>query len=201
MQGLDASPDLHTKGLARVQAATVRVRDAFVAEKFGPGARERYRHEASAELRELLVAPSVPRSGWVPFELFAESNELADRLFGKGDLALSWDVGRFAAAHESGVWRNLVMRHLRPAMLISVAAGLWSHHYDGGRMVTRASGRSSVFMSIVNFPQPHRAHCLSIGGWMQGSLELRPGRNVRVRELTCRAQGASTCSFRADWSE
>ena len=201
MQGLDTTLGEQTIGRARVQAATVRVRDAYVAERFGEDGRETYRREASSALRELLTAAAPPHGGWVPFDLFVECNELVDRIFGDGDLALSWEIGRFAAGHEAGVWRSLVMRHFRPAMLISVAAGLWSHHYDGGRMVTRAHGRSSVFMSIVNFPQPHRAHCLSIGGWLQGSLELNPQRASHVTELTCRAQGDDTCSFRVEWTD
>lgn len=197
---VDTLPESQTMVRARVQVATVRVRDAFVAQQYGEDGRALFRGEASNELRELLEA-APPRGGWVPFDLFVESNVLVDRLFGTGDLSISWEIGRFAAAHEAGVWRSLVMRHFRPAMLISVAAGLWSHHYDGGRMVTRAQGPSSIFMSIVSFPQPHRAHCLSIGGWMQGSLELNPRRSSKVTELTCRALGDDTCSFRTEWQE
>jgi len=201
MQSAEGSLGTQAAPQARVQAASVVVRDAFVAERFGADATATYRHEASPALRELISATSAGSGGWVPFDLFVESNELLDRLFGEGDLALSWEAGRFAATHEVGVWRNLVMRHLRPAMLISVAAGLWSHHYDGGRMVTRAQGRSSIHMSIVNFPQPHRAHCLSVGGWMQGSLELNPRRTSSVRELACRARGDDSCSFNVDWAD
>src|SRR5688572_1661729 len=89
---------------ARVQSATVRVRETFVEKRFGVPARQRFRQAASPGLRELLSAPQNPKSGWVPFELFIEANVLADKLFGKGDLELAWEIGRFAAGHNIGVW-------------------------------------------------------------------------------------------------
>lgn len=183
----------------RVQVGTVRARDAYVEARFGTAARQRYRAEASPGLRELLSTTSKPPGGWVDFDLFVEANVLADRLFAKGDLALAWDMGHFAASHNAGVWKSMFMRHLRPAMLLGITAGLWSSHYDGGRLATRSTGDNSLLVTLLDFPQPHRAHCLSIGGWMQGSLELGPRTNIRVQELSCRRQGGTSCDFRLTW--
>jgi hypothetical protein len=178
----------------------VRVREAYVEKTYGLAARQRYREEASPALRELLGATSKPPGGWVDFELFVEANVLADRLFGIGDLALAWEMGRFAASHNAGVWKSILMRHVRPAMLLGITAGLWSSHYDGGRLASRSTGDASMLVSILDFPVPHRAHCMSIGGWMQGSLELGPRKNIQVQELSCRTNSATSCDFRLSWS-
>src|SRR5829696_7672402 len=122
---------------ARVQAATVRLRDIFVEARFGLEARQRFRATASPQLRELLTSSDDPKRGWVDFELFIEATTLMDRMFGKGDLRLARDVGRFASGHAAGIWKRLLMRHVSPETVLGMAAGLWSHHYDGGRMVTR----------------------------------------------------------------
>lgn len=185
---------------ARVQIATVRARDAFVQTRLGTGAHQRYRDAASPALRDALGSTVKPPGGWVDFGLFVEANVLADRLFGRGDLALAWEIGRFAASHNAGVWKSMFMRHMRPAMLMGISAGLWSSHYDGGRLASRSTGDSSMMVSLLDFPMPHRAHCLSIGGWMQGSLELGPRKNIQVQELSCRAIGGTSCDFRLSWT-
>lgn len=183
---------------ARVQAATVRVRDQYVEKHFGVAGQQRLRQAASPALRDFL-ASAEPKAGWVPFELFVEATSLADRLFGRGDMAMAWDIGRFAASHNIGVWKSLFMRHAPPGVLLGITSGLWSHHYDGGRLASRATGPSSVIVGILDFPEPHRAHCLSIAGWIQGSLELGPRKNILVQETACRTQGGALCEFRLSW--
>ncbi len=168
--------------------------------RYGTGAKQRYRATATPALRDVLTATGKPPGGWVDFELFVEANVLADRLFGAGDLGLVWEMGRFAASHNAGVWKSIFMRHMRPAMLLGITAGLWSSHYDSGRLASRSTGESSLLVSILDFPSPHRAHCLSIGGWMHGSLELGPRKSIEVRELSCRTTGGTSCDFRLSWA-
>ncbi|MBK8994368.1 MAG: hypothetical protein IPM35_01255 [Myxococcales bacterium] len=185
---------------ARVQASTVRVRQAFAESRFGATAPERLRREASPELRALLASKDSPPGGWVPFALFVEVNQLVDRQFGSGDGSLIWESGRFAASHNAGVWKSLIMRHVTPGMLVGLASSLWSKHYEGGRLVSRSAGGNTLMVSIVDFPEPHPAHCKAIGGWMLGSIELGPRKDPAVQELACRANGAAICEFRLTWT-
>lgn len=185
---------------SRVQAATVRLRMAYVEQKHGVEARQRFMMQASPALREVLSA-APGKSAWVDFELFVEATVLVDRMFGRGDMALAWDIGRFAAGHEIGVWKSLIMRVVRPSMLLGVVSGVWSHHYDSGRLVSRVVGPTAMLVGIENFPTPHRAHCYSIAGWIHGSLEQGPRKNINVRELSCRAHGGRSCEFQLDWAE
>lgn len=186
---------------ARVQAKTVRVREHFVAERFGEDARQRYLTSVTPGLRALLGSKDEPPGGWVDFALFVEANEVADKLFGRGDMALAWDAGRFAATHNAGVWRSLLLRHIRPSTFLGIAAGLWSSHYEGGKLITRAHGSDGVVATLSDFPTPHRAHCLSIAGWLVGSLEIGPRKEIRVEESTCRALGGRSCEFRVVWRD
>lgn len=184
---------------AQVQASAVRVREAFVRERFGAAGVTRLRGEASPDLLMVLSSGHAPPGGWVPFSHFVEVNQLVDRLFGKTDGALIFETGRFAASHALGVWKSLVMRQLTPGMLVGLASSMWSKHYDGGKLMSREAGPSSLLVSIADFPDPHTAHCLAIAGWMQGSLELGPRRSPQVQEMTCRAKGGTSCEFRLTW--
>lgn len=180
----------------RVKAATVRVRDNFVLARYGRTSRQAYHAAASKELLETLTAGG---DRWVPFAHFVEATELVCKLFADGDVTLAREIGRFGAETNMGVWRSLVYRVLSPKTILNIAGGLWSHHYEGGRLVTEAAGPHGVVVRIVDFPQPSRAHCLSIEGWILRTIELGRPKHVTVTESQCRLRGGSFCELRADW--
>lgn len=175
------------------------MRHKFVQARFGQAGSETFLSRASPELRTALaIAPQLGE--WVDFDLFVEATELVDRLFGRGDMAMAWDVGRFAAEHNIGLWRSIVMRLVSPKTVIGIAASMWTHHYDSGRLVLEEDPEGGVRMKIAEFLRPHRTHCLSVGGWAERTLELGRPKTVRVREVACRARGASMCDFSLVWS-
>lgn len=183
-----------------VQAAAVRAREAYVAAHHGGLAGvQRLRAAASLELRQMLV--DTDAKGWVPFELFTEVAGLVDRCFGRGDLALVFEAGRFAASHDVGLVRSLFVRAVSPSTMVSLAASVWSRHYDAGKLVVQPLGRTGLSVEIVDFPATHRAHCLSVSGWLLGTLEQGPRRRPVVEERACRALGGRTCLFDLSWSE
>ncbi|MBL8721083.1 MAG: hypothetical protein JNL79_34175 [Myxococcales bacterium] len=183
-----------------VQASAVRAREAYVqATHGGLAAVQRLRSMATTELRALLVDPDA--RGWVDYELFVEVVGLVDRCFGRGDLRLAWDAGRFAASHDVGLVRSLFVRSVSPSTMMSLAASVWSRHYDAGKLVVKPQGRTGLSIEIAEFPATHRAHCLSVGGWLLGTLEQGPRKESRVEERGCRALGQPSCSFDLTWSE
>ena len=60
-------------------------------------------------------------------------------------------------------------------------------------------GRLQQDGRIEGFDTPHRAHCLSVMGWSERSVELSGGRDVITEELSCRADGGTICCFRFRW--
>lgn len=183
-------------GGARVRATTVRVREHFVMARYGRTSREAYRRAASQALRSTLETPG---DRWVEFAQFIEATELACKLFAGGDPTLAREIGAFGAETNVGVWRSLVHRVLSPATVLGIASGLWSHHYDGGRLVVGKSGASGVRLRVEAFPEPHRLHCLSIEGWCKRTIELGRPKRVSVSDVQCRLRGDDACELMADW--
>jgi hypothetical protein len=174
------------------------MRKLYVRERHGVHAEARYLAGASPEL-VAATAAAEKIDEWVDFGLFVEATELVDKLFGRGDGMLAWDVGRFAAERNIGVWKALVMRVLSPKTVMNIAAGLWSQHYDCGKLVMTEEGDWGLSLRIADFPTPARAHCLSIGGWAERTLELGRPRSVAVHEERCRLRGAEACEFALRW--
>lgn len=181
---------------ARVRATTVRVRDHFVNARFGRTAREKLRASASPELRLTLASTG---DAWVDFSQFVEASTLVCELFGGGNLRLAREIGRYGAETNMGTWRSIVHRILSPRTILNIGAGLWSHHYDGGRLVIEAVSESGVRATISDFPQPHRTHCLAVEGWIERTIELGRPREARVRETSCRLDGSRVCEILAEW--
>jgi hypothetical protein len=181
---------------ARVRATTIRVRDHFVNARYGKTAREKFRAAASPQLRHALMSTG---DTWVDFAMFIEATDLVCSMFGGGNLVLAREIGRYGAETNMGTWRAIVHRLLSPRVLLGIAAGLWSHHYDGGRLVVEAVNESGVRVKIIDFPAPHRTHCLAIEGWVERTIELGRPRAVRVRKVGCRLDGGPACEFVAEW--
>ena len=97
----------------RVRGSAVLMRQSFVRNKYGGAAADMFEARASPGLKTALML-SRQRDEWVDFGLFVEATELVDSLFGRGNLALAWEVGRFAAEHNMAFWRSLVMRVVSP---------------------------------------------------------------------------------------
>jgi hypothetical protein len=164
--------------------------------------RERFLVEASPALREALRGPARDRAEWVPIALFGETVVLADRIVGTGDLSSCWGIGLFVAKCEVGPVQSLAMKVLRPSMIISLAPSLFTTHFqDAGRVIIRAAGEHALVVSFLDFPDPKRAQCLVIGGWMQGWLGLGPRRAIRVEHTACRCDRAASCEYSVAWEE
>jgi hypothetical protein len=182
----------------QVRAGILRAREAYVEAHFGAAAVQRLRAAASERLRALLLLPERSIE-WFDFDLYVELNVLVDGLFGRGDLALSWEMARYAAKNEQGMWRTFALKRIPISLVMSLAGAVWSHHFNAGRLTSRSWSRNGVIVSITEFPTPHRSHCLSVGGWMLGTAELGPRANIVVQELGCRLNGGSSCEFLASW--
>jgi hypothetical protein len=156
---------------------------------------------ASADL-EALVENGGERESWAPLGLFHEALEIADRVAGDGQLGSCWSIGRFSAQHEAGPVRSFALKVLRPATVMSLATSLWQVHYrNAGRAVAQVAGPTAMKFSLVDYPSPHRGHCLAVGGWVQGALELGPRRAVHVKKITCRCDRATSCDYSVSWEQ
>jgi len=146
-----------------------------------------------------LIEGRVTRSAWYPFERFVELNEQIDRMFGAGDLALVKELGRYGADANLTTIYRLFYKVGTVQWLLARASRLWGLHYDAGRLIVRAPGGREVEFEIVDYDTPHPTHCLSVGGWIERSVELSGGKDVQLEELACRARGDDRCRMRVRW--
>jgi len=147
-----------------------------------------------------VVRQGVVMSRWYPFDLFVEINLALDRLFGSGDLGLIKTLGRHGAdAYLTTIYR-LFYKVGTVKWLLARATRLWGLHYDSGTLVVDNFPGREAGLRVEGFSAPHRAHCLSIVGWIERSVELSGGTDVRCEERACRVRGDESCRFRLTWN-
>jgi hypothetical protein len=184
--------------MANVKGSAIASRVLWVSLNHGDEGMRRVAAALKAPTRALVSSP-INKASWVAFDAFVDLNETIDRVFGKGDLATVKQLGRFGAdANLTTVYRLFYMVGT-VKWILDRAARLWDLHYDSGRLVMVRHPGNEAELRIVGFETPHRAHCLSVHGWTERSVELSGGKNVEVRELACRASGQDECVFHAKW--
>lgn len=164
----------------------------------GEAGLRRVQAEVDDEFAEVLNG-GVRMADWYSFEWYVALNEVLDRLYGNGDLALVKTLGRHGADANLTTIYRLFFKVGAVKWIIARAARIWSMHYDTGQLLVREFPGEEVELEIVNFARPHRVHCLSVQGWAERAAELSGGTNVALREVSCRALGDERCRFRITW--
>jgi hypothetical protein len=181
-----------------VKGAAINARLRFVRENHGEAGVKRVVQALPPEHRATLEA-NVLAQAWAPFDLFVVLSVTIDRLFGRGDLSMCQEMGRYAAEVNLPTLYRLFYKLGNPGFILRKAAQLWSVHYDTGKLVAIEEGRGAARLEIVDFATPHRAHCLSVLGWAARSVELSGGAVKRAEEERCRTRGDEVCALVLNW--
>lgn len=182
---------------ANIKGSAITARVRYVREHYGePGVR-RLKDALGADARRRLDEKVMPHD-WVPLGTFFEVCTEIDRLYGQGDLALCRELGRYAAKVNLPTLYRIFYALGSPRFILARAPRVWDVHYDSGRIAASFEARSpleSAALVVRDFAVPHRAHCLSVLGWAERSVELSGGTITEASEVTCRLRGDDACRF------
>ena len=184
--------------MANVKGSALASRVLWVKLGHGAAGLDRLLAQCSPALRATIEA-GVEKATWYPFAQFVELNLVIDRLFGKGDLALIKELGRYGADANLTTIYRLFFKVGTTHWILGRAVRLWSAHYDSGALEVMTRGPKTAILRIRDFATPHEAHCLSILGWCERSVELSGGTHVRCSEPLCRTRGDPHCQLEAVW--
>jgi predicted hydrocarbon binding protein len=124
-----------------------------------------------------------------------------DRLYGRGDLAMCREIGRFSADWQLNSFHKLVLRWKSPRWMVEKAGTMWRHYHDTGRWeIVEQPDRNVVTGRLYEFHFVDAAFCMREQGWFERAVELTGGRQPVVRELRCRARGDDACEYSGTWS-
>jgi len=183
---------------SNVKGSAIHARLEFVREIADEAALEAVLGRMSRAHRE-RIADGVLPTAWVPFDLFTELNVAIDAQLGNGDSKLIREMGRYAARANLPTIYRIFLRMGSVHFVLGKASRLWQVHYDSGEMAHEQLGEDAGRLTVRGFTTPHRAHCLSVLGWVEGAIELTGKTPVEAREERCRCHGQDECRFYARW--
>lgn len=183
--------------MPNVKGSALEARFRWVQKHHGPAGLDKVLRALPAADRALHDAVILP-SSWYPFGAFVRVNEVIDRAFGTGDLTLVPQVARWAADANLPTLYKFFYQLGSVSFILGMGSRLWRMNYDAGALEVSA-GDLVATLSIVDWPEPHRVHCLALGGWVSRCAEISGATDVVLTEPSCRAKGDATCSFRITW--
>lgn len=182
-----------------VKGSAIKARVQWVEER-GVAEVARFLSALSPKAR-VTVEEGVQPGEWYPFATFVEVCAVVDELFGKGDLALCTDLGRYACNTNLTSLYRFLFKVGNVHFIIRRAAAAWRINYDEGDLVVVSEGPMSCVLAVSGWPEPHRAHCLSVLGWILEAGRLSSGKEqFRCVSETCRANGDKTCEMAFEWT-
>lgn len=184
--------------MPNVKGSALSSRILWVELQHGAQGLARLLRQVSPELRGSIEG-GIGKAKWYPFDQFVELNVVIDRLFGAGDLALVRELGRAGADTNLRTIYRLFYKLGSVHWILGRGVRLWSAHYDSGACEITGRGAKAAVMRIHNFATPHQAHCLSVMGWIERSVELSGGKRPIVEETKCRTRGDELCQIDISW--
>lgn len=174
----------------RVSGGTVRARELFVRSK-GPDAWAKVLAEVSPQTREAAEA-GILETRWYPYEILVDISSTADRVLGQGDMALCHEMGRFSCEVTLTTVHRLLLKFGNVGHLVERASTAWRTQFDKGEFVVHEKSPDLYIFEVRGVPDPSRAHCAAITGWMARAAELS-GEDDFQYEEKCRALGHPYC--------
>jgi hypothetical protein len=184
--------------VANVKGSALASRVLWVQLEHGDAGYQRLLNQVSPGLKA-AVEMGINKAKWYPFEQFVELNEVLDRLFGKGDLGIVKELGRYGADANLKTIYRLFYKVGTVHWILGRAVRLWSAHYDSGYLEVATRGPKAAVLRLRGFATPHRAHCLSWQGWAERSIELSGGKHPVIEESLCRTRGDDLCQLDIVW--
>jgi hypothetical protein len=165
----------------------------FTEQRFGPEAHDRLLAELSDEDRSLL--DGLNALGWCPAEPILRYHQALDRVYGKGDLELCHEAGRFSAGWAMNTVLKVFLRFRSPNWLIERATSVWGRYHDSGRWIITAATDTRLQGELFDFAVHDPVFCARLRGWLLGAVELTGGARCSVIETMCVNRGHDRCKF------
>jgi predicted hydrocarbon binding protein len=169
----------------------------FAVERFGEESVERVLGEMTEADR--LALSDVLAVGWYPLEPVIEFHRALDRLYGAGDLALVYEVGKYSAEWQLNAFHKFVLQFASPHWMVSKAGQLWNRYHKTGTWEVEQPADQRVVGRLRGFDVSDPCFCMRERGWFTRAVELTGGRDVHVEEPRCTSRGDAFCEYVGTW--
>ena len=181
---------------------------AFVRQEFGEASLDRVIStldpgHKGALLMDLLLTEEPDERVLLPVRLVVDVLARAGELYfadSGGPEELAERVGAFAAGEHQPLMRRLGVDVLRPEQVVRCAPRLWRSYSSCGSLNPTEVGLQTFLLTLEGFHDVHPLWCRCLTGYFREVVRRASGRQARVVEVQCAAEGAPLCEWHGDWN-
>ena len=180
------------------KGTTLKAALAFIDSRWGQAGVDRVLAATDEDTRKLLTGLFLPSSRY-PVKHLVHLCETIDRVYGRGDLELCWDIGRFAGEFEIKLLHRVFLKVLSLQYWLKMAGVTWKMYYSTGLLVPRI-GEFEGDVKLSEFNPISKAFCYRFGGWVWHIVELSNHKNIKLQHTACMLDGAPACVWSGTWT-
>jgi len=190
-----ALPD---SSMISAKGTTLKAALAFIDSRWGQSGIDRVLAELDKETKELLTGLFLPSTRY-PVQHLVNLCETIDRVHGRGDLNLCWDIGKYSGEFEIKLLHRVFLKMLSLQYWMKMAGATWRMYYSAGNLVPRMSELEGD-ITLSNFNPISKAFCYRFGGWVWRVVEISKHQNVQMKHTACVLDGAPACVWSGTWT-
>jgi hypothetical protein len=150
-----------------------------------------------------VLKTGIMATRWYPVEDMLALSSAMDVVLGQGDKKLIWELGRFSAEFAARGIYKIFYKFGSPEWIIKKTLSVWRQYYDAGevRVIEKNSnGVHGLRICISGLSGVPSTLWLSIGGWVEKSLELSGGKNVKAVIAETLQTPGTNCEIDLTWN-
>jgi eukaryotic-like serine/threonine-protein kinase len=170
----------------------------YVTEQYGEGGMNKVLDNLGQEEKDVFRSKLNPMN-WYPISAYANFIGGVDKIFGKGDFALCFEIGRYSAMDTFSGLYKVFMELGNPHFVIRRGHIAWRTIVDTGELEVEQTGDKYVKVKVTGFDGPQKSYCFKVGGYFSKVLEMSGAKNVKVQEIQCACDRATFCEYEMQW--
>jgi hypothetical protein len=187
---------VHTQDYQKFKGAGFNAQLKAITTLYGASGLEKVIEASSEEFKE-YTRKKVLENEWIPDRVGAEGLFLADKILGKGDLALVRKLGYMIAKDNlSGIYKAFI-KLTTIESLLKRADVVWKKYYSEGYIEIITQEPKHYVFEIVNY-QPYPSTCIALLGWLDTFLEVYKLKGTATH-TECKNKGGERCIFEMTW--
>jgi len=182
----------------KTKGAVLLARRSFVEERFGAEAWDTVLKHLPEPIRQDLET-GILASNWYPFEYNDLINKIIVDVLAKGDRQVFEEMGRWSARKNLKGPHRMLLCPGNPQRMLTNSPHIHKIYYDTGYRTYESTGPNSCLITTYDAEIYSEIDCLTNIGWHKEALEMCGAKNVRMREVICRAHGSRYCQYEIAW--
>ena len=170
----------------------------YITTNFGDGGFTKIVDSLEPEDRDILRSKLHPMN-WYPVKMYSAFIAAADKIFGKGDLGMCFEIGKYSAEDTFSGLYKVFLEMGNPHFIIRRGHIAWRTIVDTGELEIEQAGDKFVKLKITGFEEPTKPFCVKIAGYFSKVLEMSGAKNVRIKEDKCAADNCPACEYQMEW--